>query len=57
MNSGFYVIRERPSGRMVDESDTIEYARRAIADFEKLDKEEGIYSPNRYYITKSWTED
>lgn len=57
MNSGFYVIRENPSGRVVDESDTIDYARKAVADFERLDKEEGIYSPNRYYITKSWEED
>ncbi len=45
-----YVIRDREAGNIIDKFSTYEEAQQALNQYEKEDKEDGIYTPDFYEI-------
>lgn len=45
-----YVIRNRESGTIIEEFETLEEAKEEVAYYEELDKEHEIYEPDFYEI-------
>jgi len=48
-----YTIRDREAGNPIEDFDTLEEAEIKLEEYEKSDKNEGIYTPNFYEIVKN----
>ena len=53
MKAIFFAVKEHPSGRVVDVTDTLDDAFRSLTEIEKQDEAEGIYSPLKYYVAQT----
>lgn len=53
MNETLYAIRSYPTGCILDIVKSWDEACDTIANWEESDMQDGIYSPGRYYITRT----
>ena len=47
-----YIIRDKETGNIIEETATYEEAKKIIIDYENEDKKEGNYTPDFYEIVK-----
>ena len=45
-----YIIEDREAGNQIERASSLDAARQIVSDYEKDDKDEGIYVPNFYAV-------
>lgn len=48
-----FVVRERESGNIIDEFETLKEAEEALLEYEEMDHADEIYSPDFYEIVEA----
>lgn len=51
INTQKYIVRDRESGNVIEECETIEEARDIVKSYEQEDMEDGSFTPDFYEIT------